>query len=71
MGQLYTYDTNDNDANNDDNNTKWTNHDCIDSLVCMPNEPKKLYKIKELPVSSNKAIHLISPVAESQNISKA
>ena len=45
MGQLYTGNTNDdnnddNDTNDDDNNTQWTKHDCIDSLVCMPNEPK-------------------------------
>ena len=46
LGQLYTDDTNDN-ANNDDdddntNNTRWTNHVCIGSLACMPNEPKTL-----------------------------
>ena len=45
LGHLYTYDdTNNNDdadvnANND-NNTWWTNHDCIGSLACMSNEPK-------------------------------
>ena len=42
LGQLYTDNTNDN-ANDDDddtNNTQWTNHDCIGSLACMPNEPK-------------------------------
>ena len=37
LGQLYTDDNN--DAN--DNDTRWTNHDCIGSLACMPNEPKK------------------------------
>ena len=36
LGQLYTDDTNDNDTND----TQWTNHDCIGSLACMPNEPK-------------------------------
>ena len=49
LGKLYTYnDTNDDDdANNDDDNAKdddndtWqTNHDCIGSFACMPNEPK-------------------------------
>ena len=43
LGQLYTDDdTNDNDddTNNDNNNTQQTNHDCIGSLACMPNEPK-------------------------------
>ena len=43
LGQLYTYNTNDDDAdddNDDDNNTQQTNHDCIGSLACMPNEPK-------------------------------
>ena len=49
LGQLYTHDTNvdddndddnDNDTNKDDNDTRRTNHDCIGSLVCMPNEPK-------------------------------
>ena len=49
LGQMYT-DANDddnnndndddNDANNEGNDTWWTNHDCIDSLACMPNEPK-------------------------------
>ena len=48
MGQLYTNDTNDNDDNDDDNNendnddannTWWTNHECIGSFACMPNEP--------------------------------
>ena len=35
---LLTYDdTNDND---DDNDTRRTNHDYIGSLACMPNEPK-------------------------------
>ena len=48
LGQLYTDNTND-DANNDDNDdnadnddtndTQQTNHDCIGSLACMPNEP--------------------------------
>ena len=38
LGQLYTDDTNDN-TNNDD--TPQTNHDCIGSLACMQNEPKK------------------------------
>ena len=42
LGQLYTDDTNDN-TNNDD--TPQTNHDCIGSLACMPNEPKKTSKI--------------------------
>ena len=45
LGQLYTDDdTNDNNDNNDDtndNDTRRTNHDCIGSLACMPNEPKK------------------------------
>ena len=43
LGQLYTDDTNVNnngDANNDDNDTRWTNRDCIGSLACMANEPK-------------------------------
>ena len=56
-GQLYTDDTNDDndnadandddaDANDDDANQQWQwymtdNHDCIGSLTCMPNEPKK------------------------------
>ena len=41
LGQLYIDNTND-DANHDDdaNNTGQTNHDCIDSLACIPNEPK-------------------------------
>ena len=39
LGQLYT----DANANDDDNNnTQQTNHDCIGSLACMPNEPKTL-----------------------------
>ena len=44
--QLYTdADTNDDanandDTNNDNNDTWWTNHDCIGSLACMLNEPK-------------------------------
>ena len=50
LEQLYT-DDDINDANNDDddadnddtnddtNDTQWTNHDCIGSLVCMPNVP--------------------------------
>ena len=48
MGQLYTDNTNDednnddNDAKDDDNDTQWTNHDCIGSLVCMPDEPNPL-----------------------------
>ena len=49
LGQLYTdNDTNDDDdddddddTNDDDNDTRRTNHDCIGSLVCMPNEPKR------------------------------
>ena len=57
LGQLYTFDTNDDndnadandddadanddDANNDDNDTWQTIHDCIGSLACMPNELKK------------------------------
>ena len=43
LGQLYTNDTNDDatiDTNDDDNNTQWTNHNCIGSLAYMPNEPK-------------------------------
>ena len=43
LGQLYTNDdTNyDNDDTNDNgNDTQWTNHDCIGSLECMPNESK-------------------------------
>ena len=40
LGWLYTDDTNDND-NNADNDTRQTNHDCIGSLACMPNEPKR------------------------------
>ena len=45
LGQLYTDNTNDDandtDANNNNtNDTWWTNHDCIGSLACMPNEPK-------------------------------
>ena len=40
MGELYTDNTNDADANDDDaNDTRWTNHDCIGSL---PNAPKTL-----------------------------
>ena len=47
LGQLYTDNTNDdnnnddnyNDTNDDDNDTQLTNHDCIGSLACMPNEP--------------------------------
>ena len=33
-------DANNDDTDNDDNDTQWTNHDCIDSLACMPDEPK-------------------------------
>ena len=46
LEQLNTNDnTNDDDddnddTNNDDNNTWQTNHNCIGSLACMPNEPK-------------------------------
>ena len=48
LEQLYTgaIDANDNDnddnndTNDDDNNTWKTNHDCIGSLACMPNDPK-------------------------------
>ena len=46
LEQLYTDNTNNDDdndnnvTNDDDNNTQLTNHDCIGSLVCMPNEPK-------------------------------
>ena len=44
LGQLYTDNTNDNnndaDDDNDTNDTRWTGHDCIGSLACMPNEPK-------------------------------
>ena len=35
-GQLYT------DTNDNANDTQWTNHDCIGSWACMPNEPKIL-----------------------------
>ena len=53
LAQLYTYDTNgvnnddddnddDNGTNNDNNDTQQTNHDCIGSLACMPNEPKTI-----------------------------
>ena len=44
LGQLYTDDTNDakDDENDDTNDTQWTNHDCLSSLACMPNEPKIL-----------------------------
>ena len=55
LGQLYTYDNdnnNDDDNDNDDSDTKdddndtWqTNHDCIGSLTCMPNEPKTKVKV--------------------------
>ena len=51
LGQLYTDDdTNDNDnnTNDDDNNTQRTNHNCIGSLACMPNEPKCIAKGDEL-----------------------
>ena len=37
LGQLYT---DDDDTNNGNNDTQRTNHDCIGSLACMPNEPK-------------------------------
>ena len=53
LGELYTDDNTDvNDANAntdnanndntnyDDNDTWWTNYDCIGLLACMPNEPK-------------------------------
>ena len=47
LEQLYTNadddDNDDNDDNNtnvDDNDTRRTNHDCIGSLACVPNEPK-------------------------------
>ena len=44
LGQLYTdddtNDDDDDDTNDDDHDTQQTNHDCIGSLVCMPNEPK-------------------------------
>ena len=41
LEQLYTDNTNDSDDdNNDDNDTWQTDHDCIGSLACMPNEPK-------------------------------
>ena len=43
-GTAYTVDDAD-DANNDDtndNDTRWTNHDCIGYLACMPNEPKNI-----------------------------
>ena len=51
LGQLYTDNTNDDDndddADDDDdddtNDTRWTSHDCIGSLACMPNEPKTSY----------------------------
>ena len=36
LGELYTDTNND---NNDANDTRWTNHDCVSSL---PNEPKTL-----------------------------
>ena len=47
LGQLYTDDTN-KDTNNDSNDTRRTNHDCIGSLACMPNEPKSIenWKLK-------------------------
>ena len=32
----------------DDNDTRQTNHDCIGSLVCMPNEPKIYWKIRKI-----------------------
>ena len=55
LGQLFTDDTNDNDddnnnANDDNSDTWWTNHDCIDSLACMPNEPKSTRDIQVLLV---------------------
>ena len=33
-------DDDDNDTNDDNNDIQWTNHNCIDSLACMRNEPK-------------------------------
>ena len=49
LGQLYTDDNtndDDNDDTNDDDNDTWqTNHDCIGSLACMPNEPKNPVKL--------------------------
>ena len=47
LEQLYTDndadddddDANNDDTNNNDNDTQRTNHDCIGSLACMPNEP--------------------------------
>ena len=41
---LYTDNTNDDD-NANDNDTQQTNHDCIGSLACMPNEPKTACKV--------------------------
>ena len=46
LGKLCTDDNN--DANNDDNDTRQTNHDCIGSLVCMPNEPKTAFTPSKL-----------------------
>ena len=48
LGQLYTDNTNDDDnnTNDDDNDTLRTNHDCIGSLACMPNEPKSQVHFK-------------------------
>ena len=53
LEQLYTDNTNDdnddnndgNNNNNDDNDTWQTNHDCIGSLACMPNDPKSFLKL--------------------------
>ena len=32
----------------DDNDTQQTNHDCIGSLACMPNEPKPSAKLRNV-----------------------
>ena len=33
-------DTNNDDTNDNDSDTQRTNHDCVGSLACIPNEPK-------------------------------
>ena len=73
LGWLYTYDTNDDDndaANNNDNDTRWANHNCIGSLSCMPNEPKSTRHIdfiihvgSDVHMCTKYEVSIIKPVA--------
>ena len=68
---LYTDDTNnyddndddndddDDDTNDDDNDTQRTNHDCIGSLACVPNEPKTSF-VKDWDTNAEKGISLFN-----------